>query len=73
MRSKGALHSGIYFHAALSAIRQCEGFIGRWVGGLVYDDDDDGDRDDDDDDDDDDERMMMVIEMMMMMMLMMKG
>ena len=64
MRSKGALHSGIYFHAALSAIRQCEGFIGRWVGGLVYDDDDD---------DDDDERMMMVIEMMMMLMLMMKG
>ena len=66
MRSKGALHSGVYFHAALSAIRQCEGFIGRWVGGLVYDDDDD-------DDDDDDERMMMVIEMMMMLMLMMKG
>ena len=33
MRSKGALHSGVYFHAALSAIRQCEGFIGRWVGG----------------------------------------
>ena len=55
MRSKGALHSGVYFHAALSAIRQCEGFIGRWVGGLVYDDDGGGD---DDADADDDERMM---------------
>ena len=54
MRSKGALHSGVYFHAALTAIRQCEGFIGRWVDGcrmmLMM--------------------MMMVIMMMVMMMVM---
>jgi hypothetical protein len=65
MRSKGALHSGVYFLAALSAIRQCEGFIGRWVDGLVYDAAADAS----------DERMMMMMVMMMIqiMMMMLRG